>query len=70
MTLDLSCSPIQIITAIDDFWRYFGLPAWHIHVGSGVSVGDGFGWMWGVNEVERDRREEVISLAGNDRRDI
>ncbi|GKA88929.1 nucleotide-binding alpha-beta plait domain-containing protein [Tanacetum coccineum] len=29
-----------------------GIPMW----GVGFSYGDGFGWMWGVNEVERDRR--------------
>ncbi|GJW18208.1 hypothetical protein Tco_0025644 [Tanacetum coccineum] len=49
-----------------------GLPAWiTAHVGGGVRGGDDFGVMWGVNEVERDRREGgVISLAGNDVEDI
>ncbi|GJZ29344.1 hypothetical protein Tco_0573991 [Tanacetum coccineum] len=31
------------------------IAAWAYLVGVGFSYSDGFGWMWGVNEVERDR---------------
>ncbi|GKE53126.1 hypothetical protein Tco_1488282, partial [Tanacetum coccineum] len=65
LALGLSWCPIRVITAFDEFLRDFGLPAWHIHVGGGVSVGDGFGGMWGVNEVERDRFGRLWGLAGN-----
>ncbi|GKB17012.1 hypothetical protein Tco_0850935 [Tanacetum coccineum] len=34
-----------------ELWE-LGLPSWMIaHVGVGFSYGDGFGWMWGVNEL-------------------
>ncbi|GJZ77827.1 RNA-directed DNA polymerase, eukaryota [Tanacetum coccineum] len=48
-----------------ELWE-LGLPSWMIaHVGVGFSYGDGFGWMWGVNEVERDRFGRLWGLAGN-----
>ncbi|GKC31821.1 hypothetical protein Tco_1039115, partial [Tanacetum coccineum] len=50
MALDLSCCPHKFIATIDSNWWVFGLPAWHIHVGSGVSVGDGFGGLWTTKE--------------------
>ncbi|GJY50144.1 hypothetical protein Tco_0440100 [Tanacetum coccineum] len=38
-----------------ELWE-LGLPSWMIaHVGVGFSYGDGFGWMWGANEVDMDR---------------
>ncbi|GJU91424.1 hypothetical protein Tco_1303847 [Tanacetum coccineum] len=47
-----------------ELWE-LGLPSWMIaHVGVGFSYGDGFGWMWGVNEVERDRFGGLCDLAG------
>ncbi|GJS04142.1 hypothetical protein Tco_0320650 [Tanacetum coccineum] len=48
-----------------ELWDY-GLPAWHTHVGVGFSYSDGFGWMWGVNEVERDRFRRLWVLVFNE----
>ncbi|GJW69419.1 putative nucleotidyltransferase, ribonuclease H [Tanacetum coccineum] len=46
-----------------ELWE-LGLPSWMIaHVGVGFSYGDGFGWMWGVNEVERDRDLAELALV-------
>ncbi|GJU75116.1 hypothetical protein Tco_1272186 [Tanacetum coccineum] len=70
MALHLPWCPIRVITTFDEFLREFGLPAWHIHVGGGVCDCEGFGVIWGVNEVDNDRRWGYEVLAGNGGRDI
>ncbi|GJR42088.1 hypothetical protein Tco_1310191 [Tanacetum coccineum] len=55
---------LRVWKALDEFLRDFGLPAWHIHVGGGVSVGDGFGGLWTANGNGGNARGGALSFGG------